>query len=347
MVHNFYIDFLKSFKTFLAGHFPAITTYQFNYSDKTVLNHNLYNEHAREFPAAIVNLTDIRVEDNAAFFRQIGSAYADNLIQNLCENKTIDELVIMDFKWVTLAVQAKINVNSPTDLFNYHNYFLTTFPKNFMFYAYNYSSYIEVESVIQNWSLNDETEGLYYRLDIDEVKGFALYNNQPLIKINEVSKNKGIDGESSVLADFEIYLKVPNVIGKSGVDNRVIDGIQIVINQMGDSKMPILIDMNNDIYSDRRKKMSRIYLLEQSDFNTTDNTVIIPLAILPDIQGKKIGIYMVDDSTSTEPNIIFYEHGLLLDSEIGSSNITLTISPDNITNFNFCAFNILELLIFN
>ena len=349
MVHNYYIDFLKSFKKFMSMTFPAINQFQFNYSDKTFLSWKLYQETVKEYPMCIIGLTDIRVDDNAAYFRHVGDAYSQTTIQPLCTNHDTKQTVIMDFKWVVLQMQVKLNVNSPTDLFNYHNLLISAFPKNMMFYSYDYGSYIDVDTQTNTWAVSDNTEGLVYRVTAQEgTKGFALYMNSPLFKINEVTKNKGIEGESSILMDLEVQLKVPNVIGTSSRNNVILEGIQIVINQMGnDSGTPILIDMNNDIYSDRRQKMKGMYLLNKNDFNITDNTLELPIEMLDNIKDRKLAIYQVSDCTSIDPIIYFYEYGTLdLTKDVTSNSIVIPLI-DNQANFYFNEFSVLELLIFD
>lgn len=345
-MHNFYLDFLKSFKKFMASTFPDIEHYQFNYSDKSFLNYKLYQEHVKEFPMCHISLTDIRVDDNRAFFRQIGQAFCEDTLQPLCANHTKMSSVIMDFKWVILTMQVKINLNSPSDLFNYHNTALSTFPKNMMFYSYDYGSYIDVNKQVQDWDIDDETEGLYYRANDQDIKGFALYYNSPIFKINSMTKNKQIDGESNLDLDIEVQLKVPNVIGTKTIKNQIIDGIQIIINQTGYSDLPILIDLNNDIYSDRRKKMKRMYILEKSDFDIETNTLKLPISLLPALTNVNIGVYQVSDSTLDVPTIFWHEQGLLTDANIFPDRIEIQLT-DELINFNFSPFSVLELLIFS
>ena len=344
-MHNYYLDFLKSFKKFMADTFPEIEHYQFNYADKSFLNYKLYQEHVKEFPICHINLSDIRVDDNKAFMRQVGNAYNDDTIQPLCANHDLKDSVIMDFKWVILTMQVKINLNSPSDVFNYHNTVLTHFPKNMMFYSYDYSSYIDVDAWTKQWTLDHDTEGLYYRATDEITRAFALYTNSPLFKINGITKNKAIEGDSSIDIDFEIHLKVPNIIGNKSINNMIVEGIQIVVNQTADSGMPILIDMNNDIYSDRRKKMRRLYILEEDDFNIDNNTLILPLSILPALQNQNLGVYMVSDNTIGNPDVFWHEQGILSSAEIFDDRIEFKLT-DDLKKFRFSEFSVLELLVF-
>lgn len=348
MVHNYYIDFLKSFKKFMSTTFPDITHFQFNYSDKTFLSWKMYQENVKEYPMCIVGLNDIRVDDNAAYFRHVGDAYSQHTIQALCTNHTSKQTVVMDFKWVILQMQVKVNVNSPTDLFNYHNLLISAFPKNMMFYSYDYGSYIDVDELTIGWDISDETEGAVYRVTPEGNKAFALYMNSPIFKISEVTKNKGIDGESSILMDIEVQLKVPNVIGTNSNNNIILDGIQILINSMGtDSGTPVLIDMNNDIYSDRRQKMTNMYLLLKTDFNTNNNTLELPISMLDNIKDRNLAIYQVSDCTSSDPIIYFYEFGMITpETVITDTKIIIPLIDDQLS-FDFSAFSVLELLVFN
>ena len=141
-MYNYYLDYLKSFKAFIGQNFPQIKHYQFNYADKAYLNYKLYSEHVKEYPMCMVNITDITTDDNKAFFRHIGNKYNIDTAQLLASNHTTRDSVIMDFKWVTIQTQVRINLYSVADLLDYHNQLISAFPKAFMFYSYKYNAYI-------------------------------------------------------------------------------------------------------------------------------------------------------------------------------------------------------------
>lgn len=339
MIHSYYIEYLKSFRSFISGHFPSISHFQFNYSDQSILSYDLYNQTVYEFPTCTINMTDIRVDDNAAYFRQIANAYTDDTIQVLCNNYTTNNSVVMDFKWVTIQMQVKIVTNSPIDLINFHNYFLTMFPKNFYFYAYQYNSFINIDPAVSSWDKSDDTEGLYYKMEYNQLHGYSLYSVSPLMKINDVTKNKGIDGESSIYVDVEVYMKAPNMVGTSTFNNKIVNGIQIVLNDMNDSKLPILIDMDDNIYNDIKTK--NIILLSRDSINVPSKTLLIPEELKESLINNHLALYLRDDVT-LEPCNIRTEF-IQLDYYTGSDTIKFTY---DLSTFNFNSNSLIELYVF-
>ena len=116
---GFYVDFLKSFKALIARVFPNINHYQFNYGDKSYLNYKLYKNHVTEFPNCHINLTDMRITDdvNHAFFRSISNHFNDLTTQHICNNNTAQESVLLDFKWVNIQIDVRINVETAAEVF--------------------------------------------------------------------------------------------------------------------------------------------------------------------------------------------------------------------------------------
>ncbi|MFA7129329.1 MAG: hypothetical protein WC136_09185 [Sphaerochaeta sp.] len=338
LVSTYYIDFLKSFKHFLSSHFPQIKHYQFNYADKTFLNWKLYNEDVYEFPLCIINFNDIRIDQNADFFRSVSHMMARPIVQTLCVNHTIRDTVVMDFKWVTISMGVKINFNSSNDLLDYHNYLITTFPKNFWFYAYKYTTFLDVDQVTKDWELDHDTEGLYYKTYDKAIKKYATYKLEPMLRIQSITKNKQVEQQNSLQIEFEGFLKIPNMISNQTQNNNIINGIQIIINSQGES-LPILIDMNDNIISDTKQKLFANILIDQNNFE--NNQLIIPSHITKALNGKKAVIYLVSDSTSSDPIIIYEELGIIL-----SSDVDLKFDVP-IQDYQFNVLNNNQLLIFN
>jgi len=346
-MNSHYLDFLKSFKKFIASHFPEIEHYQFNYGDKAFLNYKLYQEHVKEYPMCMINLTDISVDDNKAFFRYIGGAHSDELVEVLANNHNLQETILCDFKWVTMQVQLKINLASLADLLDYHNHFISAFPKDFMFYAYRYNSFININKYMTNWEPSHDMDGVHYRSADQATEGFAWFGLEPLFKVTSTTKTKNVEDEISLDIGLEIRLRVPNVIGNQTIDNRIINGIQIVENLQTETT-PILIDMNNDVFSDRQQKFKQANILAESNFNIENNTCEVPISLRDQIINKACAIYIVDDSTSNAPNILWEEITLVEDTML-NDDLDTFIFPlkDNLTNFKFGPLSITELLIFD
>ncbi len=346
-MNGHYLDFLKSFKKFIASHFPEIEHWQFNYGDKAFLNYKLYQEHVKEYPMCMINLTDISVDDNKAFFRYIGGAHSDELVEVLANNHDLQETILCDFKWVTMQVQLKINLASLADLLDYHNHVISAFPKDFMFYAYRYNSFININKYMTNWEPSHDMNGVHYRSTDQVTEGFAWFGLEPLFKVTSTTKTKNVEDEISLDIGLEIRLRVPNVIGNQTIDNRIINGIQIVENLQTETT-PILIDMDNDVFSDRQQKFKQANILAESNFNIENNTCEVPISLRDQIINKACAIYIVDDSTSNTPNILWEEITLVEDTML-NDDLDTFIFPlkDKLANFKFGPLSITELLIFD
>ena len=301
----------------------------------------------------IINLTDITTDDNKAFFRYIGMQHSRDITQVVASNHTKKDSILIDFKWVTMQVQMKINLYGTADILNYHNQLISAFPKNMMFYSYKYNAYIQVNDYIQGWDVSDDTEGLYYRSTQQTVEGFALYTIEPIFRITNITKNKVVDGETNLDISMEIRLKVPNLIGNVSINNRIINGIQIVMNKTNDKDLPILIDMNNDIYSDRQNKLKRSYLLKETDFDKKNRLLILKKDNYQNVDNRPVAIYMVEDSTVSDPRIEYFEipvvtSDYIIQIEESGEMVDYYQFPikTNLLSFQFSAFSNIQLLVF-
>jgi len=223
-----------------------------------------------------------------------------------------------------------------------------------MFYSYKYNAYIHVDDFIKDWDTVDDTEGLYYRTTNQKIEGYALYEISPIFRVNSIQKNKNVDGENSINVNIEVRLKVPNVIGNVTIDNRIVNGIQIVGNIVDGSKdLPILIDMNNDIFSDRQNKLKRSYILEEGDFDIDLNQLQVPVSDYQ-ILGLPVSIFMVDDSTINDARVEFIEIPLVTPEMVIDKDIDGTLVPYyvfdldiSLTTFRFSQLSNCQLQLFN
>ena len=357
-MHNFFIDFLKSFKTFVAKRFPNINHYQFNYADKSYLNYKLYKNHVTEFPNCHINLNDIRITDdtNHAFFRMIANKFNDDTTQHICNNNTKLESILLDFKWDNLQLDVKINVETAAEVFNYNNMIISNFPQNYMFYDYKYNAYIDLEDVSKNWEVTDDLENVVYKAIDGNVKKYALYSNEPIFKITNTTIQKSVDGSvnnigDGVMMSFDIQLKVPNIIGKGNSSSTRIEGIEIIINSGNyDDSLPILIDMNNNVFSDNRNKASKIISIIKSDIDQTNGKIILNDRIRELLYDRKAAIYIVDDVTAPAKMINtlwfelgFFEKDSLKDKEFIQLN---TQYKNELLNINLSELSFMEILTF-
>ena len=354
---NYYVDFLKSFKAFIAKVFPNINHYQFNYSDKSYLVYKMYKKHVTEFPNCHINLMDIRITDdvNRAFFRAIANKFNDNTTQHICNNNTLQESVLLDFKWVNLQIDVRINVETGAEIFNYNNMLLSCFPQNYMFYDYKYNAYIDLEDVSTNWKVTDDLENVVYRAVDGNVKKYALYKNEPIFKITNSSINKTVEGSVQNVGDgitisFDVQLKVPNIIGKNNGGGNTVQGIEIILNMEEYADMPILIDMNNNVYSDNRDKACKIISLLKSDIDQTNGQIILNNRIRELLYDRHVAMYIVDDSTAPtkDINTLWFELGYIeRDSLKDKTFIQLNDHYKNeLLNINVSELSFIELLTF-
>lgn len=354
---NYYVDFLKSFKAFVAKRFPDINHYQFNYSDKSYLVYKLYKKHVTEFPNCHINLTDIRINDdvNRAFFRAIANKFNDNTTQHICNNNTKQESVLLDFKWVNIQIDVKINVETGAEVFNYNHVLISNFPQNYMFYDYKYNAYIDLEDVSKNWEVTDVLENVVYRAVDGNVKKYALYSNEPIFKITNTSINKTVEGSVQNVGDgltisFDVQLKVPNIIGKNKDTSRALEGIEIILNTGDYTDMPILIDMNNNVYSDNRNKASKIISLLKTEVDQTNGQIILNDRIRELLYDRHVAMFIVDDSTAPAKDVttLWFELGFFAkDSLKDKTFIQLNDQYKNeLLNINVSELSFMEILTF-
>jgi len=345
-MYSYYLDFLKSLKKFVADIFPDIKHYQFNYGSYTLLHHKLYKEHVQEYPMCIINLSDITNEDNQAFKRYIGNKHSIQTAQLLASNHTKKESVLMDFKWMILQFQIKINFNSTADLLNYHNVLQSYFPKNFMFYSYTYNVLIEISKYTNNWEPTDTTEGLVYRAINQKVETFAQYGIEPIFRITNITQTKDVQTDISLDISLEVKIKVPNKIGNQSFDERIVNGIEIVIATTDEfNSLPILIDMDDDVISDRLSRLKRRYILNEKMI--VNNQLILNYEEYNLLLGYPIGIYIVDDSTSVDAKISFTEIPLLTDDYTNADKKEFVIDlADDLSYFQFSDLSNMQLMVF-
>jgi len=352
-IHNYYLDFLKSIKRFVHTSFPEIKKYQFNYANKTYLSQQLYKNPVVELPTCMINLSDIRTVDNSAFMRGVGQQTCKNTLQLLANNHTRQETIVMDNKWVILSIDIKINVNSSSDVLTFMDRLLSVYPKDYMFYAYEYMAYINIDHFTKEWSASDDVEGVYLQAKSSDnsIQRYGLYYVEPIFKVVSSQKNKTIEDEAYVQFNLEVHLPVVNAIGNNTIDDRIIEGIQVIINS--DKDMPVLLDLDNQVYMDNRNKLLNAIILDESDFKIIDEKyyIILPKDIKEMITNKNIACNIVEDISLKSSKVNFIEFGRYTFDDITSitvdEEIRLCVSDTgDLFNIEFNKFNLIELMIF-
>jgi hypothetical protein len=393
LVHNYYVDFLKSLKKFIENIYGdaqvftdhGITSvggfrnFEFNYASKSLLHYKLYQQVGFEFPTCIINLTDIQT-DNSQPFRYNYGIYTEDLAQTVSINKNTNELIKVDFRWVTLSISIKMNFETGADVLNYYDR-LNNLPINFMFYSYKYNSFLDGTSILQT-DLDDNSTTLdtilsdysdiYYKMEptTSNLRYWFSYNTEPIFKIN--SKQKNIDSDNnnySIDLNLEVQLKIPAVMAKiNSRNNMIIKNIEIIIANTFNIDNPILIE-EPQIYIDNKNQLSKIFIMEKSDFSFSMDTdginwieLKIPEVHLNQIINKFVSLYLCSDVTNPAPLLFHKRFGLINLSVLENLEQTNIIIKDGYIIFRFLAntdeelFNIytnidvfsdLRLLVFN
>jgi hypothetical protein len=379
LVHNYYVDFLKSLKKFIENIYGdaqvftdhgivsvgGFRNYEFNYASKSLLHHKLYKQIGFEFPTCIINLTDIQT-DNTQPFRYNYGIYTEDLAQTVSINKTTNELVKVDFRWVNLSINIKMNFETGADVLNYYDR-LNNLPINFMFYSYKYNSFLDGTSIIEtdikdNSTKQDEIlsnySDIYYKMEptSSNLRYWFSYDTEPIFKI--VSKQKNIDADNnnySIDLNLEVQLKIPAVMAKiNSRTNLIIKNIEIIIANTFNIDNPILIE-EPQIYIDNKNQLSKIFIMDKTDFNFDmgeDGINWIELKIpeihLNHLMNKFISLYLCSDVTKIDPLLFHKRFGLLNLDMLKNLEQTNIIIKDGYVIFRYLAvkdeelFNIYE-----
>lgn len=329
LIHNYYVDFLKSFKKFISATFSdadnssldltginlptndngGIKEFKFNYASKNLLHHKLYKQVGFEYPTCIINLTDIRT-DNTFVSRFISGIYNPETVQTVgWNNKTHDALKV-EFKFNTVYLNVRINFETGADVLNYYDR-LSVLPYMFYFYYYKYNCFIDGTDLIYDVDSSafnlEDYENLYLKMEptSNKLKYWFPYENEPLFKINSLQKNVNYNNnEYYITFDVECLLKIPAVIGRFQRKVELVKSLEIVIANTFNIDYPILMDTKK-IYIDNLNKISNILILEKSDFIKEDDFIKIKIdkQFKSIFENKFISLYYCSDPTLDNPKI--------------------------------------------
>jgi len=316
-VQNVYNDFLKSFKVFLDKVTKnSLNKIEWNYGSKTLEYHYLMNGHESfEYPVALIEIQDIQPIDGVSPIARNHNMNPNFSPHNLeiAGNKTKEQTIILDKRWVNLLFTVTINTEDITQLLNYHNLFISQLPMNFLFYDYTYYAYIEVTDFVRHWDFeNDNIENVFlmydgtFKYDPDfnyketnedffdsherdrtlgrdlypEMEGkryFAMVELQPMLKLTSIQKQTDKEQmKHSITMSFEAQIEIPNLI--IWHQEYQIESIEVVIDTVSRNQQeyPILIDIPENFLTN--KNISRGILLFPDNFIIPED----PIWQLPD-----------------------------------------------------------------
>jgi hypothetical protein len=336
----------------------VVTRYNFNYSSMNIQSWKLQQKTDYELPTVDINFVGLRNQDNGSVLRGTRGIMNPSTFIECAYNKTQHEILGIDYRAVVLNVSTQMVCETPAQVLNYHDIMMSSMPENLYFYDYKYSGFISVNGIIDEWDLEtDDIENIY--LKMDEYKSEFIPNIrywcEPLFKMTSLTKN--IDQQSSrytLDASFEITIHVPDTIGlTSDISRTGIESIEITVSPNSfNTTIPIMIDMNNNIYSDNVGKISQSIALLEDDFDFENNLLKLPEFMKSLFSNKYIAIYANEDSTSSSPKQIFVDLGFSVDVDVidGYINIEFTDTQkefDIIKSFNFNNLTNLMLITFN
>lgn len=332
LIHNYYVDFLKSFKKFISNTYGDATEsivdgvptvggikhFEFNYASKSLLHYKLYKHINFEYPTCVINITDIQSMDNSFASRFNGNVFTSEIAQTVAWNKISGEAIKVDFKWATLLMNIRINFETGADVLNYYDR-LMHLPSNFMFYSYKYGSFLDVSHLIENGVGNpDDFEELYLKMEptSSTLKYWAYYETEPLFKVNNKQKNIVNDNnEFYINLDMEVQLKIPSVVGNILHQKQLVKNLEIVIANTFNIDNPILID-TNEIYIDNKNKLNKVFVLDINDFEQIEidgkhiTRLKIPIDYKSNFENKIVSLYMCSDVTNNIPKIFNIKFGV-------------------------------------
>jgi hypothetical protein len=334
LVHNYYVDFLKSFKKFVSNIYGdaeilningeetvgGIKHYEFNYASRSILQYKLYKHINFEYPTCIINITDIQT-DNTHPMRFNSGIYTPEIVQTLGTNLVTDEQVVTDYRWVTIQLNMKINFETGSDVLNYYDR-LNNLPIGFMFYSYKYESFLDATELLSGDDYKNFTN-LYIQpeptqTDTTGLRAWFSYQVEPIFKLN--SKQNVINNDTNefnINVDLECQLKIPVIIARTKNANQLVKRFEIVIANTFNADSPLLID-SDMVYIDNLNRLSHNFILQNKNFsiiteNEEEFLLINAGQISSFLTNKYVSIYLNSDVTDSDPKVINETLGLFED----------------------------------
>jgi len=168
-IQNVYGDFLRAFKVFLdrvTG--QTLNKIEWNYGDKTLEYYRMMHNESFEFPVALIDVQDIQPIDSVSPIARIAYGYKVSPHSTfLAENKTLQDSLTVDKRWVNLFFTVTINLEDAVAALNYHYMFLHNMPLDFMFYDFSYWGYLEITPLVYDkWDFaNEDITNAFLHID--------------------------------------------------------------------------------------------------------------------------------------------------------------------------------------
>lgn len=302
VMHNYYDEFLRSFKSFIAKVTnDSITYYEFDYGSKTIDMQRMMNDESFEYPTCIIEMNDSQLVDNVGPIARNAMMNVNPSNHNMiiAENLTKYNAILLDKRWISINMTVTINLEDSAALLNYYDLFISQLPFNFTFYDYSYYSYIDVTPLVQGWDLeNDSVENIFVRRDPTgyQDKYYAMIVTKPLIELTGITKNQDKENQThSLTLSFENMLEVPNIVRGKGYQD--IKSISVVIDTQNAMEFPILIDIPDNILTN--KNIEKGIIMSPQDFHVSpsDERKYLEVKTDVDIEAFELALWVVEDST--------------------------------------------------
>jgi len=344
ITHNFYSDFLRSFKKFIGKVTnETITKYEFNYGSKTVDFDRMMKDESFEYPTCIIELNDTVLIDNVSPIARNANMNVNPSMHNfiIAENLNRNQGILLDKRWINLQLNIILNLEDASSLINYYDLFISQLPYNFSFYDYKYISYIDITPFAKDWDITSENVfNVFVMPDPtnDRNNYYAMVENQPIIEMNSVTKNQDKEsGMHQLNINFDVMIELPNLL--RGKNFQEIRGISIVIDSSG-RETPILIDVPDNLLSN--KNVDRGIVLDKSCFHLGQDGEDGYLEIQTDVDlsAFKLSLWAVEDTTSNSSKRFFIPINentkIDKDNNTNTSNYKIYLSEiDWFLDFNF------------
>ena len=330
--HNWYAEFLKSFRYFIdrvtAG---EITKYEFDSGSKTLEYYYLYHNQSYEYPTCNIELTDISLIDGVGPIARNAMMNINPSNHNiiLTENLTTNDIILLDKRHVNITFTVTIACEDHAQVMNMHDMFVSQLPLNFSFYDYKYVNYIEVTDFVQGWDLqNDnilnifeqssasmrytqEEEDKYNKREYIQ-RYFSSIINQPILEMTSCQKQTDKETQKhSLTVNFETMIEIPNVLRGKTLD--VVNSINIVIDTNRQNDLPVMIDLPENIMENQN--INAVINLTSDNFSTEGNKTIIEFESMYSITSASI--WVVVDPLKQNSAKLF---------------LPLKITPENVEN---------------
>ena len=343
LIHNWWVEYLKSLKKFIGDSFDdSINTYEFNFSNKSILLKKLYEGVDFQNPSCIISMDTIRLDSNVDPIRRNSGFFNMKEAATIAVNNTIGQLIKVDFKSIVASQSITLNFTNSTDVLNFLDRIHTIYPQNKDFVSYRYRSYINVHEQTEDWLPEHDVENITIDTtatqDNDKAgrnaweeymmpQRWGEYMVEPLFTLSSVSPSIDKTTEKyQIQISLETRLMVPSTILKTDINFQNIKAIEVVIDvadsptddkgnelrKISSLDKPITIDINRGIYS-TEKYHSAIYL-NNLNIDTTRGKLMLPSTFKDNINGMAASVYIIKDSTVTDPELFWYEVGFLFES---------------------------------